>query len=253
MNAKKYGFTLVELAIVLVIIGLIVGGVLVGRDLIHNAELRNIANQEQKFVVAVHTFHLKYGGLPGDITNATSYWSTATNGDGNGQVGSYSSSDPSAPESFFFWQELANAGLIEGNYSGNSYSNASLPMNKAVAYSVWWAVYLDTYTPGQLFVGSYGHILSFTGTNATGAAYFTPIGSGTHIRSPQPTLRAEDVYDIDSKLDDGDAAAGAIVVQDTGGISNDACTDAVDQTATTAHYQTQNTTISCGVVWRNAF
>ena len=61
------GFTLVELSIVLVIIGLIVGGVLVGQDLIAAARIRSQLSQIDKYNIAVNTFRLKYNVLPGDM------------------------------------------------------------------------------------------------------------------------------------------------------------------------------------------
>jgi len=68
MGAKKYcehsGFTLIELSIVLVIIGLIVGGVLVGRDLISAASVRAQITQIEKYQQAVNAFRDKYGGVP---------------------------------------------------------------------------------------------------------------------------------------------------------------------------------------------
>ena len=61
------GFTLIELSIVLIIIGLITGGILVGRDLVHAAEIRATISQEQRYNTAVNTFKLQYGYLPGDM------------------------------------------------------------------------------------------------------------------------------------------------------------------------------------------
>lgn len=67
LRAEQRGFTLVELSIVLVIIGLIVGGVLVGRDLVEAAKVRNVVAQLKSTQAAVNTFLGKYGGLPGDL------------------------------------------------------------------------------------------------------------------------------------------------------------------------------------------
>jgi len=61
------GFTLIELSIVLVIIGLVAGGVLVGRDLIKASEIRATISQKIRYDTAVNTFKLKYNGLPGDL------------------------------------------------------------------------------------------------------------------------------------------------------------------------------------------
>src|SRR4051812_29331815 len=87
------GFTLVELSIVLVIIGLIVGAILVGRDLIHASELRSQISQIEKFDTAVHAFQLKYGGIPGDLpaASASAFGFAARSGavghgDGNGII-----------------------------------------------------------------------------------------------------------------------------------------------------------------------
>src|ERR1035441_8304528 len=90
------GFTLIEMAIVLVIIGLIVGGVLVGQDLIKAAEVRAQISQIEKYNTAVNTFRGKYDALPGDIpvTLVTRFGFTAApvragivgRGDGNGEL-----------------------------------------------------------------------------------------------------------------------------------------------------------------------
>src|ERR1700722_5890685 len=65
------GFTLIELSIVLVIIGLIVGGILVGQDLIKAAEVRAQLSQIEKYNSAVNTFRAKFNAIPGDMAIAT--------------------------------------------------------------------------------------------------------------------------------------------------------------------------------------
>lgn len=89
----KTGFTLVEMSIVMVIIGLIIGGVLVGRDLISAAAARAQISQIEKYQTAVNTFRVKYGYLPGDIPDPVAsqygFYSRDTNpgqGDGNGVI-----------------------------------------------------------------------------------------------------------------------------------------------------------------------
>ena len=68
---NKVGFTLVELSIVLVIIGLVIGGVMVGRDLIETSKIRAQITQISDIETQINTFRLKYNCLPGDCTNAT--------------------------------------------------------------------------------------------------------------------------------------------------------------------------------------
>lgn len=64
---KNKGFTLIELSIVLVIIGLIVGGILIGRDMIRAAEIRSLISEKNQYIVATNNFRNKYNAMPGDI------------------------------------------------------------------------------------------------------------------------------------------------------------------------------------------
>jgi prepilin-type N-terminal cleavage/methylation domain-containing protein len=98
--SDRHGFTLIELSIVLVIIGLVAAGILVGKDLIRTAELRGDIREIEKIDAAVTTFRLKYNCLPGDCANATQFLEGAFDGDGNGLIETYNSGfpppDPSA-------------------------------------------------------------------------------------------------------------------------------------------------------------
>lgn len=125
----RSGFTLIELSIVLLIIGLLAGGILLGRDLIRAAELRSVITDIEHFKTAVHTFRTKYNCLPGDCANATDFWGVASwcpggvatametcDGNGDGYIeGDWSDV---SNENFRAWQQMANAGLISGRFTG---------------------------------------------------------------------------------------------------------------------------------------
>ncbi len=88
-NPIKYNsaFTLIELAIVLVIVGLLIGGVLTGRDLINQARIAAAVRQLQDYNTSINTYYLKYKALPGDHAGATSFITGAGgNGNGDGRV-----------------------------------------------------------------------------------------------------------------------------------------------------------------------
>jgi prepilin-type N-terminal cleavage/methylation domain-containing protein len=109
------GFTMIELAIVLVIIGLLVAGVLKGRELITSAKVKNVAQQIKAVEAAVHTYQDKYRALPGDDkakTLARFTPAAAGDGDANGQI--------TGTEVFLVPNHLADAGLITGAYDGTT-------------------------------------------------------------------------------------------------------------------------------------
>lgn len=121
------GFSLVELSIVLVILGLLVGGILAGQSLIRAAELRGVSTSISTYQTAIYGFRDKYFAFPGDMSNAKSFWPTCTdgtnngcNGDGNGHIwrsGNNCTNGTASMESLRVWQHLALAGLIEGDFS----------------------------------------------------------------------------------------------------------------------------------------
>jgi prepilin-type N-terminal cleavage/methylation domain-containing protein len=107
------GFSLVELSIVLVIIGVIIGVTLKGMELVRGSELKAIVSEADEYKAAFGQFQLLYDGPPGDITNATGFWSGTANGNGNGQVDAETSNEP-----FRAMQQLNLAKLIDGTFSG---------------------------------------------------------------------------------------------------------------------------------------
>ncbi|OCC15095.1 hypothetical protein DBT_1581 [Dissulfuribacter thermophilus] len=106
------GFTLVEMAIVLVIIGLIVGAIMKGQSLIQEAKVKNVINQVNGLRAAILTFYDRYGMYPGDENLSNIPEGDQHNGNGNGQV--------DTTEGYYLFEDLRLSGLITGSYSGNS-------------------------------------------------------------------------------------------------------------------------------------
>mgnify|MGYP003385900906 CR=1 FL=1 len=218
----KYAFSLVELSIVLVILGLLVGGVLTGRSLIHAAELRAVSTEYTRYFTAVQSFRDKYFALPGDMNNAASFWGAADgstgntagcattagtgtqtcNGNGNGVIENAASS---SNEAFRFWQQLANVGLISGNYVGitqgttNSSATATNSPASKLANGYWYSSNLPTQSAnGNFFDGTYGNYLALGGLVTNQWPYVS-------------LFIPEELWNIDTKLDDGKPATGKIV------------------------------------------
>jgi prepilin-type N-terminal cleavage/methylation domain-containing protein len=116
---KQSGFTLIELAIVLVIIGLLLGGVLKGQELINSAKVKNMASDFKNIQVYIYGYQDKYKALPGDDVNAATHLTggtKATTGGttGNGLIEGQWDSTTTTDESFLFWQHVRLAGLAPG-------------------------------------------------------------------------------------------------------------------------------------------
>lgn len=115
-NKRCDGFSLVELAIALVIIGLLVGAVLKGQELLESARLKTIITQLNQYRLATNTFMDRYGALPGDYDKASSYLNpNLKNGNNNGVIeglGLSNTEGSTSHEARSFWAHLAAAELI---------------------------------------------------------------------------------------------------------------------------------------------
>ena len=115
MKTQQSGFTLIEIAIVLVIIGLLLGGVLKGQELITSARVRNMISQQDGIKAAYFGFLDRYRALPGDYAAASSNIKGVTiNGDGDGQI---ETNNGTNAEYILAWDHLSKAGFINGSYT----------------------------------------------------------------------------------------------------------------------------------------
>jgi len=118
MRKHQQGFTLVEIAIVLVIIGLLLGGILKGQEMITQAKIKNVVADFSGISAAYYGYQDRYRAIPGDDANAPTRWGvavSATAGDGIVQ-GAYNdnSASPSSVESRLWWLHLRRAGFVGG-------------------------------------------------------------------------------------------------------------------------------------------
>lgn len=115
MQRNQSGFTLIEIAIVLVIIGLLLGGVLKGQELINSAKVKNLATDFRNIPVFVYGYQDKFKALPGDDPNAITHVVATTNGNGNGVInGNWNDAAATLSEAVNFWQHVRLAGLAPG-------------------------------------------------------------------------------------------------------------------------------------------
>jgi prepilin-type N-terminal cleavage/methylation domain-containing protein len=263
-QGARDGFTLIELSIVLVIIGLIVGGVLTGRSLIRAAELRSIITDEQRYITAVNTFRTKYNEIPGDMADATNFWgtdpngcpddgefsatpqTTTCNGNGNGLIESegVNPSGGGILEGFRAWQQLADAGLIQGAYSGVPYS-AGIPWSYMPGINVPATKIPNGGFAWMVFDNSDAQESSAT-WNAQVSVQYLLLGAvqSASGKLMQPLLTPMDAQAIDIKMDDGIAYTGVVLSIDGDGN----CT--APAFSSTPAYNTSNGTPACTLLFQ---
>lgn len=235
---KRNAFSLVELSIVLVILGLLVGGILSGKSLIEAASLKSQISQIDSYRVATMAFKDKYFYLPGDLINttATSAGFTTRNGargrgDGDGLIEGINTAGTGGPgremagETALFWSDLSKAGLIAGSFttadalpaSSTPYSNISTPGLK------------DFYPTGKLS-NSYVYVSALPGFSMTSSPssadrsrnylFLSPLdqstSAGMYMTGALFTiapmgLKVSQAYGIDTKADDGNPLTGKVM------------------------------------------
>lgn len=261
-----FGYTLIEMSVVLVVIGLLVGAVLAGKSLIRASQLTSVVEDANHYAAAMREFKLQYNEYPGDFTKATDIWGlanadaatcrdmdksggTATcNGNGDGAIGT--------EEMFFVWQHLSNAGSITGKYTGAHgaggveahEAGVNCPKSKLGDGSGFGTHVVGTVTADPAwFDGTYGHALFF-GRPSNAAVM------------PSPSLTPEEAWSLDSKYDDGLPAQGSIVTFNSNMplLVNCTETSAGSGAATTfddldAVYRLGNASQACMLIFRNIF
>ncbi len=127
---RQTGFTLVEIAIVLVVIGLLLGGVLKGQELVLNSQIRNAINEFNNVASARFAYQDRYRQIPGDDDTADTRWgATVTAGDGDRVIDGDWDNNDGSEETSLFWHHLRNDSLVNGPRENTSPDTFSLPRN----------------------------------------------------------------------------------------------------------------------------
>ena len=178
---NQTGFTLIEIAIVLVIVGVLLGAVLKGQELIQSARVRNLAATQNEVTVAFFGFRDRYRAYPGDYNLAsTNLPNVAATSDGNsdGQI----LLNGAMLESIAAWEHLSKAGFLTGSYTYNAtVSSATNPTN---AYGVFLQLIFDN---------------AFADTGAAVARHNIKLGNQIPVGI---------IAELDRKIDDGNAQTG---------------------------------------------
>jgi prepilin-type N-terminal cleavage/methylation domain-containing protein len=215
-KSQQSGFTLVEIAIVLVIIGLLLGGILKGQELINSAKVKNLANDFRVIPTYIYAYQDKFKALPGDdclakthvgdpaVDLATPCPTPAGNGVINGAWNTTANTD----ESFLFWQHVRLANLAAGPTATND--PAYTPRN-AVGGAIGISSTTTSPAPGQV------QVQGMTGTYQVCSA----------------GILGKFVKQLDIQMDDGNTATGSMrAVPDASGLGTAAtATNTIDEAA----------------------
>ena len=228
---RQGGFTLIEIAIVLVIIGLLLGGVLKGQELINTARVRALNNTVDGITAAWFSFQDRYRGFPGDYSQAAvnlpGVTTAAAANVGNGLV-------DTDEERAFVWTHLQSAGYITGSFNGSAVAVDAYRCSLATC-------------PDNGF-GS-GMNLSYT-TESKGAP-----AANAHELITGSGIPVEVLAELDRKVDDGRPLTGAMQLGD-GATAGWTSTESgvcqrTDAAAGEVYDITVNISSNCAAVFRN--
>lgn len=215
---RQQGFTLIEIAIVLVIIGLLLGGVLKGQELITSARVRNVISTQDGIKAAYFGFLDRYRALPGDYGSGSTNipgCAACMNGNNNGQIAG-------ADEPQIAWEHLSKAGFITGSYAYPATAAASTANTPSNPYgSLIQLIFDDVYQDA-----------------APTARHNLKTGAG---------IPSDIMAEVDRKVDDGVANGGQLRYSTFGaaGTLND-CAEAAVAPSTTRAWKSATSFANCG-------
>jgi prepilin-type N-terminal cleavage/methylation domain-containing protein len=242
--SKKRAFSLIELSIVLIIIGLLIAGITGGASLIKSASLRAAMGEARGYNVAVNSFYVQFDALPGDYATIISGSPTASvGGDSNGHIDFVNgiSGTPATAENANAWAALKNSGVIDTVLS-------YVPATLTVATGVPVASQVPGISIPASKIKSAGWVFDYVGTQ--NVVILTQATTTTANRAINTVLAApvvgavtpSDGLSIDTKMDDG--------VGTTGRVRGTAPTPANCRDVTTGVYVTATTTAACALTFQ---
>lgn len=195
-RSSTRAFSLVELSIVIIILGLLISSITVGRDLIQASKVRNLINQITNFTTAINTFEMKYSALPGDISNPSRRGLGTNAGDNDGLIEDSDGDEPDLAdgEIVYFWEHLDSAGFVNGDYDGdadNGIVGETFPETKIGGGIVVYGI--------SSVARNYFHV--GIQDAASGSLVFSNI------------FVPEDAFSVDNKFDDGFPLKGIVVAR----------------------------------------
>ncbi len=210
---QQRGFTLIELSIVLVIIGLIVGGIIGGKSLMESAEVRSMLSHSAQFSTMMRTFEMQYDAYAGDIRDATDYWPAQTvNGDADRKI-EVPNSGSNPAEHFLLWEHMSLADIAPPNIDAGQFTGGS---------SSWTVKNIPETGVDGAYISAITHCIKINNsctnkyrTSVTIGSYYSG-DEGQYTDRALPTLLSKK---IDNKIDDGIPRSGA-VIGTNGRISN---------------------------------
>jgi prepilin-type N-terminal cleavage/methylation domain-containing protein len=255
---KTAAFTLMEMAVVLVIIGLMSGSVILGTNVVRSQQINQVLEDAGTYRNAMSLFETSYSSLPGDFSGAVAVWGAvgggascatpATDTDDGGKKTCDGDDDgtieSSNYESFRAFQQMMAAGLIAGRYTG-VYVTGGTTYAVPGTNSPVGAVKNSTY-----FLDSYGDLTS--DTDRYDGDYNNVLIYGLKTTNSYPTtaaITAKEAYMIDAKEDDGYPGFGNILSWKPAFHAN--CSSSA--TASSATYYKNSTSDVCGLFFLNTY
>ncbi len=216
-HSNKSGFSLIELSIVLIIIGLLISGITGGASLIKSAQMRSVIGEARAFATSVNGFYSQFFAYPGDYATAIG---SSKGGDSDGTIEYFTSATASTTlspsENNVAWQQMKNAGLLDNNIiSATSLVEevtaptfgTNTPSSK-ISGAGWAFDYRD-YTASSVEANAQNVIIltgALSGTTAGTAASIYVTSSGKSSGAITPS----DALSVDAKIDDGVSNAGKV-------------------------------------------